>query len=80
MADMMDTATDISEQALEGRLQEVRRRDAENKRLAQAISENTHLVRECEDCGAIIPRARLLAVPATKRCAACQELAEQPRR
>jgi phage/conjugal plasmid C-4 type zinc finger TraR family protein len=31
---------------------------------------------ECVDCGADIPRARLEAYPAAKRCVGCQERAE----
>lgn len=80
MADMMDAASDVTEQTMESHLEVIRRRDAENKRLARAISENEGIVRECEDCGAIIPRARLLAVPTARRCASCQEEAESHRR
>lgn len=31
----------------------------------------------CEDCGGVIGAARLLAVPAARRCIDCQELAER---
>jgi len=34
----------------------------------------------CEDCGAEIPRARLLAQPTAIRCKACQTAAEAHRR
>ncbi len=80
MADMMDAASDITEMAMEDRLRDIRKRGAENERLTREISADESLVRECEDCGADIPRARLLAVPATRRCAACQEEAESHRR
>jgi RNA polymerase-binding transcription factor DksA len=34
---------------------------------------------ECEDCGKEISAARLLAMPATKRCVVCQSSTERRR-
>lgn len=80
MADMMDTASDITESALEDQMRVIRHRGEINLRLASEIDANKNLVRECEDCGAEIPRARLLAVPTARRCASCQGEFESKKR
>ena len=73
----MSLSGDIADQAavreaefLSDALAAQRRRSASNQPIAT----------ECEDCGAVIPEARRLAVPGTQLCVHCQDIAEQRER
>jgi DnaK suppressor protein len=43
-------------------------------------TENASLVRDCAECGCLIPPARLVAVPGALLCVHCQTRAEWLRR
>lgn len=44
------------------------------------FSENVSLVRDCAECGCVIPPARVAAVPNALLCVDCQARAERLRR
>lgn len=80
MADDVDDAQAVIEANIGSELAR-RRSEAQKQDHARSIMEQQEdLHRECIDCGCDIPRARLIAVPLTKRCADCQQELEGHRR
>jgi len=65
------TLGDLSAARLDHELRQLKALEAATKRID---SEDFGL---CEDCGAAIPAARLVANPAATRCTACQSLHEK---
>ncbi len=65
------TLGDLSAARLDHEIRQLRELEAATARL-----ENPDFGM-CEDCGAAIPAARLVANPAATRCTACQELHEK---
>ncbi|HWK53124.1 MAG TPA: TraR/DksA C4-type zinc finger protein [Hyphomicrobiales bacterium] len=69
MADHADIAGEYIDRATAAQIENVRRR------LGKV--ESTTLVRECLECGELIPAARLAAMPGARRCVYCQSTSER---
>lgn len=74
MADEMDHASERSQRLLDDSIARMRASgDLDRQILNNGLPEK----RECEECGTIIPQARLMARPSARLCIDCQEALER---